>query len=88
MFLLDAGCTKTLTKVNYLPAKYFEMYQKQTRYRGQQIQGILSQNMTSHSLSYSREIVWVAAVDETDSQSCYDRHGHPFLKSMTEMGWK
>jgi hypothetical protein len=47
--LLDTGCTKTSIKANRLPANISKCIENQTRYRGQQIQGILSQNMTSHS---------------------------------------
>jgi hypothetical protein len=48
------------------------------RYCGQQIQGVLSQNydipLTFSLIDFapSREIEWVVAFDETDSQSCYD----------------
>jgi hypothetical protein len=49
--LLNTGCTRTLIKVNHLPAEFFICIKNQTRYFGQKNQGILSQNMTSHSPS-------------------------------------
>jgi hypothetical protein len=76
--LLDTGRTKNLIKVNCLPAKYFEMHQKPIKI----LWTINSGNFVTNydipltfsliDFAHSREIEWVVAVDETDSQSCFD----------------
>jgi hypothetical protein len=50
--LLDTGCTKTLIKVNHLPAKYFEMHRKPNKISWTTNPGNFVTNMTSHSPSH------------------------------------
>jgi hypothetical protein len=76
--LLDTGSTKNLIKVNCLPAKYFEMNQKQNNILWTTKSGNFVTKydipLTFSLIDFapSHEIEWVVAVDKTDSQSCYD----------------
>jgi hypothetical protein len=76
--LLNTGCTKTLIKVNFLPAKYFEMHQKPKEILWTTNSGNFVTKydipLTFYLIDFtpSREIECVIAVDKTDSQSCYN----------------
>jgi hypothetical protein len=76
--LLDTGCTKTLIKVNHLPARYFKRHQKPNNILWTTNSGNFVTKydipLTFSLIDFapSRKIEWVVAVNETESQFRYD----------------
>jgi hypothetical protein len=87
--LLDTGCTKTLIKVNCLPAKYFEMHRKPNQILWTTNSGDfvtkydIPLTFSLIDFGHGWEIEWVVAIDKTDSQSHYEMIiGQDLLQAM------